>query len=87
MQKVSRDRSLANIAQELRRLLQRPTGAKHQTSETERRLEPAFLRMEFKLHATDSALDYSTLKYGMVLQYWMVLLAPLPGLDGMFAAK
>lgn len=53
----------------------------------ERRLEPAFLRMEHKLHAADRPLDYNTLKYGMVLQYWMVLLAPLPGLGGMFAAK
>lgn len=51
------------------------------------RLEPAFLRMEIKLHAADRPLDYSTLKYGMVLQYWLVLLAPLPGLDGIFAAE
>lgn len=87
MQKVNRDRSLANIAQELGRLHQRPTGAKLQTTEMQRRLEPAFQRMELKLHAADRQLNYSTLKYGMVLQYWMVLLAPLPGLDGMFAAK
>lgn len=42
MQKVMGDRSLANIAQELGRL--QPTGAKLQTRENERRLEPQFLR-------------------------------------------
>lgn len=55
-QKV-RDRSRADIAQELGRLPPRRTGAKLQTTETERRLEPEFLHMELKLHATDRLRD------------------------------